>query len=118
MEPETRVVRLKRRGRVVLQDCDVYVGRKWNMGGWDLPQSKFANPFTVRQCGSAERAVERYRAYIQTRPDLLEALEELRGKTLGCWCYPGACHAQVLVELLNAKKDQKEARPPTPPSEK
>lgn len=27
-------------------------------------------------------------------------LEKLRGKTLGCWCSPLACHADVLVELL------------------
>lgn len=110
-EPETRVVRLRRRGHVVLQDCDVYIGRRWTMGNWNLPHSKWANPFTVRQCGSAEKAVERYREWILRQPELLASLEELRGKTLGCWCVKtgpdgkqtGACHGRVLVELLNEK---------------
>jgi hypothetical protein len=34
-------------------------------------------------------------------PDLLKALSELRGKTLGCWCVPDhECHGQVLIELF------------------
>ena len=28
-------------------------------------------------------------------------LEELEGKTLGCWCKPKTCHGDVLVELVN-----------------
>jgi hypothetical protein len=27
-------------------------------------------------------------------------LEELRGKRLGCYCKPQACHGDVLVELV------------------
>jgi hypothetical protein len=31
----------------------------------------------------------------------MAALHELRGKDLLCWCAPGSCHADVLVELAN-----------------
>ena len=34
---------------VVVQDCDVYVGRKLFMGGWKLKQSKWHNPFKVEE---------------------------------------------------------------------
>ena len=99
-----RVVRIRRRGGRVVQDCDVYVGRRMTMGGWNLKESKWANPFTVKQCGgSAAEAVRRFRAYLEeTRPDLAAAAAvELRGKTLGCWCAPKPCHADVLAEIAN-----------------
>lgn len=33
----------------------------------------------------------------------LEEVARLRGRTLACWCPPGApCHADVLLELANA----------------
>jgi len=31
----------------------------------------------------------------------LEALPELRGKDLGCWCAPENCHGDVLLALAN-----------------
>lgn len=98
----TRVVRLKRSKGEVVQGCDVYIGRKCTMGGWNLEQSKWHNPYTIASSGSAEEAVARYRKYIQRRPHLMASLEELRGKTLGCWCSPGPCHGDVLVELIES----------------
>jgi hypothetical protein len=43
----TTVVHMKRAGGKVVQDCDVYIGRRMTMGGWNLPQSKWHNPFTI-----------------------------------------------------------------------
>lgn len=97
--PPTVVCLRRTRGEVV-QDCDVYIGRACSMGGWSLPLSKWHNPYTVRECGSAEEAVRRYRAYLLGNPELLAQLGELRGKRLGCWCKPRPCHGDVLVELL------------------
>jgi hypothetical protein len=97
----TRVVRLRRKGGVVVQDCDVYIGRECKTGGWNLPRSKWANPFTIRSEGSSEAAVARYRAYVLASPTLMASLDELRGKTLGCWCKPKPCHGDVLVHLLS-----------------
>jgi hypothetical protein len=101
--PKTRVVRLKRSGGQVVQGCDVYIGRAWNAGGWKLPKSKWANPFTVAKSGGAPTAVKQYREYVLAKPELMSDLEELRGKVLGCWCKPGPCHGDVLVELLKSK---------------
>ena len=102
---ETSVVRIRRKGGgEVVSGCDVYIGRRASMGGWRLPASVWANPFTAKACGSAEEACRRYEAYLRARrPDLMARLPELRGKRLGCWCAPGPCHGDVLVRLLRAQ---------------
>ena len=100
-----RIVRIKRTRRgVIQQDCDVYIGRACTMGGWNLRPSKWRNPFSVKECGSAEAAVQRYKEYILKKPALLKDLHELEGKVLGCWCKPGPCHGDVLVELFQASE--------------
>ena len=43
-----RVVRIGRRGGKVLQDCDIYIGRAVQRGGWNLEASKWANPFKIK----------------------------------------------------------------------
>lgn len=98
------VVRMKRSNGKIVQDCDVYIGRQCYMGGWKLPASKWANPFSVKSCGTVEIAVEKYRQYILERPELLNCIGELEGKRLGCWCKPGLCHGDVLVELVKQIK--------------
>jgi hypothetical protein len=70
---------------------DVYIGRP---GIW-------GNPFVMGKDGSRDDVVAKYRAWVQTQPDLLAKLSELRGKTLGCWCAPQACHGDVLLEPAN-----------------
>jgi hypothetical protein len=89
----TRVVHCKR------ERYDVYIGRP----------SKWGNPFTHREDGTlaefkvdtVEEAVEGYRTWVQGHPELMAALPELKGKTLGCWCKPGPCHGDVLAELAD-----------------
>lgn len=98
-----RVVKLRRSKGQVVQGCDVYIGRRCARGGWDLPESKWHCPFTMKECGSAKEIVRRYREYVLNRPDLLDSLHELDGKVLGCWCKnkpTDHCHGDVLVELL------------------
>lgn len=70
---------------------DIYIGRG----------SKWGNPFKIGIDGTREDVIEQYRDWIQTQPHLFNSLEELRGKTLGCFCSPQACHGDILVELLN-----------------
>jgi hypothetical protein len=93
------VVRMRRKNGVVVQDCTLYVGRACNFGGWRLKKSKWANPFR----GAAPTVVRQFRAYIEKQPELLAALPELGGHTLGCWCKPGPCHGDVLVQLYRER---------------
>jgi hypothetical protein len=71
---------------------DVYIGRP----------SKWGNPFQVGRDGTREQVIERYERWLLTQPELLAALPELAGRTLGCWCAPRACHGDVLARLANA----------------
>ena len=69
--------------------------------------TKWGNPFTVEECGSAEEAVDHFEHDIMKasvfHPEDYEAhLAPLRGKNLACWCRLDArCHADVLLELAN-----------------
>ncbi|MGK5632576.1 DUF4326 domain-containing protein [Streptomyces sp. URMC 123] len=110
--PRTTVVNLK--GHLHDPDYEdvVYVGRMVRRGGWNLPASPLASPFRPGRDGTREEVIERYRAYLLGRPDLLALLPALRGRRLGCWCVPEPCHAQVIAALAD------EARPPPPPPER
>lgn len=69
---------------------DVYIGRP----------SKWGSPFVIGKDGTREEVISKYREWIKTQSELLAALPELKGKVLGCWCAPRACHGDVLIEML------------------
>jgi hypothetical protein len=69
----------------------VYVGRP----------SKWGNPFEIGKDGTREEVISKYAGWIQTQPDLLDQLPELKGRDLVCWCFPASCHADVLLALAN-----------------
>lgn len=70
---------------------DVYIGRP----------SKWGNPFSIGRDGTREQVVEKYRRWLASNTVLQEQLHDLKGKTLGCWCAPNACHGDILMELAN-----------------
>lgn len=83
----------------------VYIGRKVRNGLWGCPQSKWHNPFHLRDHGNdRDLVLKRYRDYILREPELLASLHELKGKQLACWCKPKACHGDVLVELIEEQE--------------
>lgn len=47
-------------------------------------------------------AIAFYRASLAACPIPADVLAELTGRDLACWCPPGPCHADVLLELANA----------------
>ena len=70
---------------------DVYIGRP----------SKWGNPFSIGKDGDREEVIQKYEQWIKTQPHLVSALHELKGKTLGCWCKPKACHGDVLARMAD-----------------
>jgi hypothetical protein len=72
---------------------DVYIGRP----------SKWGNAFVIGRDGTRDEVIARYEAWLLQQPELVGALGELAGKTLGCWCAPAACHGDVLARLANAR---------------
>jgi hypothetical protein len=81
----TRVVHCKK------EKYDVYIGRP----------SKWGNPFEIGKDGTREEVIEKYKKYLLSRPNLLKDISELKGKILGCWCKPLACHGDILAELAD-----------------
>ena len=74
--------------------------------------TKFGNPFRLEEDGgeyTREQSVEEYREWfknkIQTDPEFREAVKQLRGETLGCWCKPKKCHGDVILEYLRGRLD-------------
>lgn len=67
--------------------------------------SPLANPFHIGKDGTREEAIEKYKIWITEKmlsgdENILQALENARGKVLVCWCYPEACHASCIEEIL------------------
>lgn len=99
--PATTVVNLKGHREDPAYADVVYVGRAMHRGGWHLSASPLACPYRPGRDGTREEVLEKYRAYLLARPDLLALLPDLRGHRLGCWCVPQPCHAQVIAELAD-----------------
>lgn len=87
-------------GRVVhckKETYDVYIGRtKDGIGLW-------GNPFVMKDGSETERerVCKEYREWVLQQPHLMNRLHLLRGKTLGCFCAPKACHGDTLNYLAN-----------------
>jgi hypothetical protein len=81
--------------------CFVYIGDAVHHTSYH--RSPWYNPAKHRKTDH-DRAVEEYRGYIQKKPELLARLSELRGKVLGCWCYPRSCHGNILIELCYKRR--------------
>ncbi len=81
------------------ESFDVYIGRP----------SKWGNPYSHKQgtlaeflVSSRKEAIEKYETYLLGNKDLMNSLVELKGKTLGCWCHPKACHGDILAKWSNS----------------
>lgn len=78
---------------------DVYIGRP---SQWGNPFSHLASSAASFRVATVEEAIACYEEWLKLQPDLLaEARRSLRGKVLGCWCHPKACHGDVLVRIAN-----------------
>ena len=91
---KTRVVNRRR------ERFDVYIGRP----------SPWGNPFSHREgtlarfrVATREDAVAKFREWFLAQPELVaRARRELKGKVLGCWCKPAACHGDVIAQIVDA----------------
>lgn len=82
------------------RNYEVYIGRDGHgQSGY------FGNPFSK---GTREENIKMYTAYFKARlktdPIFKKKIHELKGKVLGCFCKPLACHGDVIVDYLNKLK--------------
>lgn len=101
--------------------CDdpdnVYIGRKGivfvDSTRFPKKDSIWANPFKISVEHDRKSVIKKYEKYIRKKLDRdeisLEDLKRLKGKNLGCWCYPEKCHGDVLVKLIDELIDGTES---------
>jgi hypothetical protein len=107
------VVALQRTKRDGIVQGGLYVGRRFAMGGWSLPASRFANVFNNKEgtapefrVSSHEELVTKYRQRVLSDPALRAQLPNLLGQRLACWCEGkkgkdgSKCHARILADLV------------------
>ena len=99
----TTVINIRKMAHEAVLALDyVYIGRgsKWGNPYTHLNLSSTGASYQVK---SHEEAIECYKVWFKTRPELQTAIEagELRGKVLGCFCHPAACHGHYLAKLSN-----------------
>jgi len=85
---KTKVINIKK-GK-----CDIYIGRP----------SIFGNPYTIGRDGDRNEVVKQYKIYFYDRiekdKDFKESISWLKGKKIGCYCYPLPCHGDIIVKYL------------------
>lgn len=71
--------------------------------------SRFGNPYPEDEYGR-EECIRKYRLWFASRigedEQFRQAVERLRGKTLGCWCKPLDCHGDVILEYLERTAEE------------
>lgn len=87
---------------------NVYIGRGRIVfiDGKRFPHydSIWANPYKIDNDNDRNKVIIKYEQYIREKikkENLKEELLKLKGKNLGCWCYPEPCHGDVLVKLID-----------------
>lgn len=90
-----RVVNLRK------EKYDVYIGRASRD-----KEGYFGNPFPLTNESKRESVLAKYRIWFYRRlendDEFKEKILALKGKVLGCFCKPKACHGDVIVEYLEA----------------
>lgn len=82
----TTVVNIKK-----TDQYDVFIGRP----------TKWSNKYRIGRDGTRADVIAKYRRWLMKNSELLAALPELRGKRLGCYCKPQACHGDILADLAD-----------------
>lgn len=100
LRAEGHIINLDKKETVVVNvsnggGCDIYIDRR----------GKWGNKFYMDQDSEAERnrVCDEHLAWLPTQPKLIEALPELIGKRLGCWCKPQRCHGDNLIIIMKQR---------------
>lgn len=88
---------------------DIYIGRGSKFGN---PYSHMENTTAAWVVETREDAIRLYGEWLLAQPELVAAVKkELKGKILGCYCSPLACHGDILLRIAN--QEEKENEQPT-----
>ena len=65
--------------------------------------SELGNPFELGPDGDRDTVCDSFDIYFGRKYSLHDRVLGLKGKVLGCWCYPERCHGNHFIELLEGE---------------
>jgi len=63
--------------------------------------SDWGNPFLIGGDGNRDTVCESFKVYFNLKLELNQKVKQLKGKALGCHCYPLRCHGDHLKKLAD-----------------
>lgn len=95
------------------EKCDVKICRKPDNSIPNPPETGcFGNPFFLKNVNDdkeRDEVIEKYEIYFRKRIDedfeFRKAVLSLRGKRLGCFCFPRRCHGHIIVKWLEENNE-------------
>lgn len=97
--------RMKEGKTVVLNMNNNFHAMKWAKDNNRFQQidrwSDWGNPFLIGGDGNRDTVCESFKIYFNLKLELNEKVKQLKGKALGCHCYPLPCHGDHLKHLAD-----------------
>lgn len=97
--------RMKQGETVVLNMNTNFHAMKWAKDNNRYQQidrwSDWGNPFMLNSDGDRDTVCESFKIYFDLKLGLKAKVKELKGKALGCHCYPLRCHGEHLKQLAD-----------------
>jgi len=97
--------RMKNGETVVLNMNTNFHAMKWAKDNNRFQQidrwSDWGNPFLIGGDGNRNTVCESFKVYFNLKLELNQKVKQLKGKALGCHCYPLRCHGDHLKQLAD-----------------
>lgn len=97
--------RMKKGETVVLNMNTNFHAMKWAKDNNRFQQidrwSDWGNPFLIGGDGNRDTVCESFKVYFNLKLELNQKVKQLKGKALGCHCYPLRCHGEHLKQLAD-----------------
>jgi hypothetical protein len=97
--------RMKEGETVILNMNTNFHAMKWAKDNNRFQQidrwSDWGNPFLIGGDGNRDTVCESFKVYFNLKLELNQKVKQLKGKALGCHCYPLRCHGEHLKQLAD-----------------
>jgi len=67
--------------------------------------SQWGNPYELGKDGDRDTVCNSHIYYFKKKLSLHQQLMDIKGKVLGCWCYPERCHGNYLKDLADGTNE-------------
>lgn len=105
---DLELINLMKQGKTVVLNMNTnFHAMKWAKDNNRFQQidrwSDWGNPFMLNSDGDRDTVCESFKIYFDLKLGLKAKVKELKGKALGCHCYPLRCHGEHLKQLADGE---------------